>query len=323
MIDIRKFLAFILCFVLMCGVLLTPANTHAAGASSAAGAVTVSAGRLNVRSGASTSATVLTTLPKGGYITLLSKSGNWWQVEYAKGKTGYCHADYITAVEGDPVTVNIGSGTLNVRSGAGTGYSRIGALQKGETVLLLSTTGDWSRILYHGTKTGYVSSRYLSGAGAGYKSIALSVPGYKQTDSRWSGVKIGSSGGTIGTIGCATTAIAMVESYRTGSTITPADMVKKLKYTAGGSVYWPDHYTAVSGSGYLQGIYNQLKSGKPVLFGAKNRYGGQHWVVITGYTGGDTLTASGFTINDPGTNTRTTLQHLLNAYPTFYKYMTY
>ena len=72
----------------------------------------------------------------------------------------------------------------------------------------------------------------------------------------------------------------------------------------------------------MRRIYQQLKAGKPVLFGGKNSYGGQHWVVITGFTGGS-LTASNFTIQDPGSNSRVTLQHFLNVYPMFYKYFYY
>ena len=63
--------------------------------------------------------------------------------------------------------------------------------------------------------------------------------------------------------------------------------------------------------------------GTGVLFGAKKSGGGQHWVVITGFTGGSRLTADRFTINDPGSNSRTNLQQFLNAYPTFYKYFYY
>ena len=59
-----------------------------------------------------------------------------------------------------------------------------------------------------------------------------------------------------------------------------------------------------------------------MLFGATNRSGGQHWVVITGFTGGE-VTAANFTINDPGTSSRTTLAQFLNAYPNFYKYFHY
>ena len=216
-------------------------------------------------------------------------------------------------------------GALNIRSGPGTSYSRTGSLSNGEVVIRLSDSGGWSRILYHGTKTGYVSTQYLSAdtSSSGYSAVSLKVPSYKQTDSRWANVTIGSSGKTIASIGCATTGIAMMESYRTGQTIYPDAMSKKLSYTSSGSVYWPSNYTAVtSSSGYLTGIYNLLKQGKPVLLGAKNSYGSQHWVVITGFTGGS-LTASSFTIQDPGSSSRTNLQQFLNAFPTFYKYFYY
>lgn len=322
----RKFTSFILTLVLILGALAIPMSADAATTSSKAGTVSVTSGRLNVRSSASTSGTVISSLSKGSYVTLMSKSGNWWRVEYADGKYGYCHADYIKTATGTPATVKITSGSLNVRSGAGTSYSKVASLYKGEVVIVLSKSGNWSRILYNGTKTGYVSSQYLSTSSSSstYSKVSLSVPGFKQTDSRWASVKIGTSGKTIAQIGCATTAIAMMESYRTGTTIYPDAMSKKLSYSSSGNVYWPSNYTVVtSSSNYLSGIYNQLKNGKPVLFGAKKSSGTQHWVVITGYTGGNSLTASGFTINDPGSNSRTTLQHLLNEYPTFYKYFYY
>lgn len=288
---------------------------------SKAGAVTTSSGKLNVRSSATIGAPVVASLNKGSHITLISKSGSWWRVEYAKGKYGYCHADYITVVEGTPVTVAVNSGTLNVRSGAGTSYSKVASLAKGETVIRLSTDNGWSRVLYHGTKTGYVSAQYLSGY---YAPVSLSVPNFKQTDPRWADTLIGTSGKPFSQIGCATTAVAMMESCRTGKTIYPDAMAKELRYTSSGSLYWPSYYTAVTdGSGYLGAVYIKLKQGKPVLFGARNASGTQHWVVITGYTGGSGLTASGFTIHDPGSNSRTNLQQLLNVYPTFYKYFHY
>lgn len=320
----KKFLSLILCLCIIFSLTLTGA--FAADSSSRAGQVTASGSNLNVRSSAATSSQVLTKLRDGSYVTLISKSGSWWKIEYAKGKYGYSHADYIRFLSSTPVNVKISSGYLNVRSGAGTSYSVKDTLSKGETVLVLSSSSSWSKILYHGTKTGYVSSKYLSeiSSSSAYPAVKLSVPSYKQTDSRWANVKIGSSGKTIAQIGCATTAIAMIESYRSGKTIYPDAMSKKLSYSSSGSVYWPLDYTPVtSSSGYLSKIYNQLKAGKCVLLGAKNSYGTQHWVVITGYSGADSLSASGFTINDPGSKTRTTLQQFLNAYPTFYKYFYY
>lgn len=314
-VIIRKILSMFL--LMLCMFCIAP-KAEAAELSSKAGAVTTSSGSLNVRSAASSAASVVATLKKGSYITLISKSGSWWKVEYDKGKYGYCHGDYITIVQGTPVTVNTQSGGLNVRSGAGTSYGKVATLSKGEVVIFLKTSDGWSRVLYHGTKTGYVSAQYLSNY---YAAVSLSVPSFKQNDSRWAETMIGDSGKTFAQIGCATTAIAMMESYRTGTTVYPNAMAQKLSYTASGSVYWPTNYTTVtSSSGYLSAIYNRLKQGKPVLLGATNSYGSQHWVVITGYAGGTSLSASAFTINDPGTYSRTNLQQFLNAYPNFYKY---
>ena len=302
-----------------------PLKAKAATMDAKVGAVTTASGNLNVRSSASVNSRIVSTLRKGSYITLISKSGSWWKVEYGKNLYGYCHADYITIVEGIPATVVTRSGSLNARSGAGTNYAVQAQLAKGETVLRLTEKNGWARVLYHGTKTGYVSSKYLSAGStsSSYSAVSLRVPNYKQTDSRWASVKIGTSGKTMSQIGCATTAIAMMESYRTGTTIYPDAMSKKLSYTSSGSVYWPSHFVAVTNSaGYLNGIYQQLKQGKPVLLGMKNSYGGQHWVVVTGFTGGS-LSPANFTINDPGSNTRTTLQQFLNAYHIFYKYFYY
>ena len=320
----KRILSFMLAIILL-GIILTPGKVQAATVNKRPGIVSTAGGRLNVRNRASTDATVISSLGKGSYVTLISKSGTWWHIEYGKGLYGYCHADYITEVSGNAATVMTQSGSLNVRSGAATSYARIGSLSKGETVIVLSGSGSWSRILYHGTKTGYVSSQYLSSTGSGgYSAVSLNVPSFKQTDSRWANVKIGTSGKTIAQIGCATTAIAMMESYRTGTTIYPDTMAKKLSYTSSGNVYWPSHFIVETNStGYLSGIYEQLKQGRPVLLGAKNAYGKQHWVVITGFVGRNTLTAIDFVIHDPGSNTRTNLQQFLNAYPTFYKFFYY
>ena len=298
-----------------------PLPANAAGADSQAGQVSISSGYLNVRSTASSGSAKVAALSKGSLVTLISRSGSWWRVEYAKGKYGYCHADYIKTVTGTPVTVQTNSSSLNVRSGPGTSYGKTGALAKGETVLVLSTANGWSRILYHGTKTGYVSAQYLS---SGYSAVSLWVRNLKQFDTRWAELEVATSGKTFSQIGCATTAIAMVEGHRTGKNITPDEMARQLRYTPSGSVYWPEHYSVVTnGADLLAGIYNRLKQGKPVLFGATNAYGSQHWVVITGFTGGNSLTASRFAIQDPGSNSRTNLQQFLNVYPNFYKYFFY
>ena len=319
----KKTISMLLAAVCAIGLLILPVDVHAAAAESGAGVVATAVHSLNVRSSPSTGGRIVTALQKGTMVTLVSKSGDWWQVEYGKGLYGYCHTDYISGPTGTPAVVNTQYDSLNVRTGPGTSYSRQGALPKGTGVIVLSSGSGWSKVLYHGTKIGYVSSQYLSDGAVGRSAVSLNVPNYKQTDSRWANVQIGSSGKTIAKIGCVTTGIAMMESYRTGTTIYPDAMSKKLSYSSAGDVYWPSHFVAMSiTDGYLETVYDLLKQGKPVLIGARNSSGTQHWVVITGFIGGD-LTAGKFTIHDPATSSRTTLQQFLNAYPRLYKYFHY
>jgi len=153
---------------------------YAADAGSAAGIVDISNGKLNVRSAASTSSAIKTKLNDGSYVTLISKSGSWWYVEYGKGLYGWCHDSYINLTGSSPRSVYTDSGNLNVRSGAGTGYTKTGSLTNGETVLVLSSSGYWSRILYHGTKIGWVNNVYLGAANSynSNKAVTLNVPNY-------------------------------------------------------------------------------------------------------------------------------------------------
>ena len=324
----KKTISVLMALVLSLSLLPITQKVSAAEKIYGAGKVVTTSTALNVRSSASSTSTVKAKLTKDSYVTLISKSGNFWRVQYSATGYGYCHADFITTASTKVRTVKTTSGRLRVRASASSSATIKDYLSSETQVTVLSTSGSFSKIVYNGTKTGYVGSSYLTtqstSTDSSYKAIKLSVPSYKQTDSRWANVTLGSSGQTIARIGCATTAIAMLESYRTGTTIYPNAMAKKLSYTSGGAVYWPSHYTIItSSSGYLGKIYNILKAGKPVLIGAKKSNGSQHYVVITGVKATSTLTTSSFYINDPGSNTRTTLNQFFAEYPNFYKMMHY
>ncbi|MBQ4546371.1 MAG: SH3 domain-containing protein [Oscillospiraceae bacterium] len=320
----KKILSITLSAVLAAGTAFINPPAYAINSDSMAGIVATESGRLNIRSTASSGGYVLTSVPKGSYVALIERTGNWWKVEYAEGKFGYCHSDYIEVVSDTAAKVSTQSGNLNVRSGAGRSHPVIGTVSKDENVIILSSSGYWSRILYDGNKTGVVSSDYLSVFENGYPAVSLSVPDFKQTDPRWASVKIGSSGKTIGRIGCVTTGIAMMESFRSGTTIYPDAMVKRLSYDSKGNVYWPKDYSVgYWNENYLETIYHKLRAGKPVLIGAKTYGGAQHWVVITGYSGGKNISAGNFIINDPGSKTNTNLQQFFSSFPTLYKFFWY
>ncbi len=288
-----------------------------------AGIVSTQSGNLNVRSQPSTASAVLTRAAKSSLLIIVGDYGDFYKVQYAADSYGYCSKAYIKSVSQLCATVNTADGNLNVRYGASTSYSVKDSLKKGTKVVILEDYGSWAKILYHGSKTGFVSCAYLKKTTYGYSAVSLAVPSFKQTDSRWASVLIGTSGKTIGKIGCATTGIAMMESYRRGYNVYPDRMSKLLSYSSGGNVYWPtDYKVTTSSENYLQKIYDILSSGKPVLLGAKNNNGSQHWVVINGFKGG-TLNAENFTINDPGSSSRVLLSQFISAYPVFYKYFSY
>ncbi len=309
----KKFISIFICSIIFITTfLVTPA--YAANYNQAGQINTVSS-PLNVRSAPSPSSAVIGSLAKNSYVTITEKTGQWYKVEYKDGQYGYCSADYIKAVSSSPASVNITSGYLNVRSGTGTSYSVTSKLSKGESVLILGSYSGWYRILFAGTKTGYASSQYIktnTSTPQNTVNIYLNVPDYKQTDSRWSSVTLGSSGKTIGAIGCTTTCLAMTESFRTKTSVYPDAMSKKLSYSSGGSLYWPSNYRTDTSVSYEK-ITNILRQKKPVILGLKTASGNTHWVVVYEISGGV------YSINDPGSKTRKTLNDALAKYPYFYK----
>ena len=117
----------------------------------------VTADRLNVRSSASTSASVLGQLTQNQAVTLEEKTGDWYKITY-NGKTGYVNSGYVK-VQQTEATVT--GDKLNVRSSASTSASVLGQLSRGTKVIVKAKNGDWATIDYNG-QTAYVSLQYLS-----------------------------------------------------------------------------------------------------------------------------------------------------------------
>lgn len=309
----KRFLSLSLVCLLLLSALCLPAS--AASDTPAAAKVITGKANLNVRTGASTAKAIAAKLADGTLVTLLEKSGGWWKIRYGEAKTGYCHGDYLAVYASSfHTTVQTGGAALNVRRAAGTDAAVKTQLPNGTPVAVLSQSNGWSRILYHGSSLGYVASRYLAA-----QAIRFDVPRYSQADTRWKNVAIGTSGGTIGTIGCTTTCLAMTESFRTGKAVTPKVMAQQLRYMPGGALYWPTNYsTAPAEADVLRQIRDVLQNGKPVIFGSKKANGTQHWCVVTGWNG-QALTDEAFTIHDPASAGRTTLAAYRTVYPMPYK----
>ncbi|HBD06069.1 MAG TPA: hypothetical protein DCY93_01500 [Firmicutes bacterium] len=296
--------------------------TQTVEALSSIGKVSTNGSSLNVRKTASTSSTILAKLSNNSYVEIYNELSGFYKVKYNSTSFGYVSKNYC--IKASTNIKSVTASVLNVRSGKGTYYTKLAQLPKGYKVGVLSTDNGWSRIVYNGTKTGYVSSTYLSGTTTTtYPSINLNITEYKQYDSKWAYKYLGESKVTFKSNGCATTGLAMLESYRLGRNINPYEYSKTQSYTSGGAIYWPTtkYNVVTSSTSYLTKIYNILKSRKPVMIGLKTSGGKQHYVVIKGYTGSNTLSSKNFIISDPGSSWKTNLSQILSDHPVFYKYI--
>lgn len=272
---------------------------------------------LNVRSAPTTASAVRGKLQAGRSVTLYERSGNWWRIGYAGG-SGYVYAAYIEEQHLAVRYVRTYGGNLHVRAAASTASAVIDSLPNTSAVLILGVEGNFARVLLPDERTGYVSRDYLVIAAptVGSDAVTLAVPSYKQYDSRWASRRLPGSGEKLSTHGCAVTALAMAESYRTGETVTPTDILAAEQFTANGAIYWPTTYTW--GDASLATVRAALLAGKPVILHVQKANGSTHFVTVYGFTGG-ALDAANFRILDPGSESRITLADLLAVYPNIIK----
>ncbi|WP_078410901.1 SH3 domain-containing protein [Priestia abyssalis] len=136
---------------------------------------TVTASNLNVRSSASTSGTIIASLPKNTKVSVLSTQGSWVQIKLENKKTGWVAAAYLTisqtAVQpnkpavpspetGKTGTVNVSS--LNLRSMPSTSSQVLSSLPRGTAVAILKVESGWAQVKTSANQIGWVSSPYLT-----------------------------------------------------------------------------------------------------------------------------------------------------------------
>lgn len=134
-----------------------------------ASTATVNGSTLNVRKTPDTSAAVVMKLLQGAAVSVVTKSGNWYQISY-EGKTGWVSAEYLSfttssskATASSPA-VQVKSGStgvisgekVNLRSSASTDAKVLETLTKGKQVSLLGTSGDWYKVKSSSGKTGWI-----------------------------------------------------------------------------------------------------------------------------------------------------------------------
>ena len=123
----------------------------------------VTTDNLNVRSGPSSNYSKLGTLTKETKVEVVERYSNgWYKIKY-KGSYGYVSGAYVSldGSKGEVIATGKTTAGLNVRSGAGTGYKKIGHLNKGTKVeIVTKLSNGWYKIKFN-SSYGYVSGDYV------------------------------------------------------------------------------------------------------------------------------------------------------------------
>ena len=121
----------------------------------------VNATTLNVRSGPSTTYSIIDTLKQNAKVEVISIENNWAKIKH-NNEIGYVSAEYLSDKKVETIQIKyVNATTLNVRSGPSTTYSIIDTLKQNDEVKVISIENNWAKIK-HNDEIGYVSAEYLS-----------------------------------------------------------------------------------------------------------------------------------------------------------------
>lgn len=125
-------------------------------------------GKLKFRKTASTSGTVITSIPTGTVLSVSAVSGNdsWYQTTYSTYGTGYVMKSFV-AVASDTVEVN--ATNVNVRNSAN-GSTVLYTLSSPATATVQDVSSNWVKIQPSGKKVGWIKADYVNKKSSGSSS---------------------------------------------------------------------------------------------------------------------------------------------------------
>lgn len=128
---------------------------------------------VNVRSGPSTDSTIVGKIGSGAVAQVLEtvpgEDGDWFRV-VSGNVEGYMKAEYFLYGEAAAEVIDnyvtryavVLASRLNIRQEPDVETKRIGYIDKEEKVEILENLGDWLRVQYTDSKTGYVAAEYVT-----------------------------------------------------------------------------------------------------------------------------------------------------------------
>jgi N-acetylmuramoyl-L-alanine amidase len=148
----------ILVLALFLSVLLTFAGT------AFADTAVVSSNILNIRTGPGTGYSIITQAGSGDRLPVLEKSGDWYCVNLSTGQKGWLAGWLVNiekpqaaAAQSTGQVAKVNSGSVNIRSGPGTGYDVITQVGPSSVLPIIGISGDWYKVSLSSGGSGWIA----------------------------------------------------------------------------------------------------------------------------------------------------------------------
>ncbi len=112
---------------------------------------------VNIRSGPATTYDAIGRLNQGNQVEILGSKNDWYQIKTSQ-LNGWVRNDLINLQKEYSLKVT-GSG-VNLRSGPGTTYDVVGSADKGDTLTLLDTKGEWYQVKTASGSPAYIKASF-------------------------------------------------------------------------------------------------------------------------------------------------------------------
>lgn len=130
---------------------------------------------LRMRSEPSTNSKIVNTAPENDCVVIIAKKGDWYKVNYNL-QEGYMHKDYLNVLTQENAELGYGKvsgSSVNIRSGAGTGYRSVAVASKGSKCYILGLNNGWYKVIFNST-IGYIRSDFMELTEIPYENKASS-----------------------------------------------------------------------------------------------------------------------------------------------------
>lgn len=118
---------------------------------------------VNLRTGAGTDSSIVTTVQQGEALIVHADTGSGWYKVSLDGQIGYMSADYLSFSETMALSETgwVDGTGVRMRSAAGTDSSVVRVTSAGEQVEITGVEGEWYKVTAGGV-TGYIRGDYIS-----------------------------------------------------------------------------------------------------------------------------------------------------------------